>query len=163
MSRLIFADLFLFSVLPTLQSPQVPSISPPHKTGRDKTMANEALIGLTADIVSAHVSNNSVGITDMPTLINAVHQALANVGEPAAEAPRAPAVSIRASVKADVVTCMDCGFAGKLLKRHLMTDHGLTPADYRARWNLSANHPLIAPNYAAKRGEIAKAIGLGRK
>jgi predicted transcriptional regulator len=126
-------------------------------------MENEALIALTADIVSAHVTKNSVGISDMPTLINAVHQALANVGEPAGEAPREPAVSIRASVKANVVTCMDCGFAGKMLRRHIMNDHGLTPADYRARWKLSANHPLVAPDYAAKRAELAKSFGLGRK
>jgi predicted transcriptional regulator len=105
----------------------------------------------------------SVGIADMPTLINAVHQALASVGAPAVEAFREPAVSIRASVKPDVVTCMDCGFAGKMLKRHLMVSHGLTPVDYKARWKLSADHPLIAPNYAAKRGEIAKATRLGRK
>ena len=163
MSRLIFADLLLFSVLPTLQSPQAPSISPPHKTGRDKAMENEALIGLTADIVSAHVSNNSVGIADMPTLIQTVHQALASVGEPAGEAPREPAVSVRASVKPDVVTCIDCGFKGKMLKRHIMTDHGISPAEYRAKWKLSADHPLVAPDYAAKRAELAKAIGLGVK
>jgi predicted transcriptional regulator len=128
-------------------------------------MENEALIGLTADIVTAHVSNNHVAVGDLSTLIQTVHQALANAGEPftAPEAPREPAVSVRASVKANVVTCMDCGFAGKLLKRHLMTDHGLTPADYRARWKLSADHPLVAPDYAAKRAELAKSFGLGRK
>lgn len=128
-------------------------------------MANETLIALTADIVAAHVSNNSVAVSDMPTLINAVHQALANAGEPtpAVAASREPAVSIRASVKPEVVTCLECGFKGKMLKRHLVTSHGLTPQEYKARWNLSADHPLVAPNYATKRGELAKAIGLGRK
>ncbi|WP_054120662.1 MucR family transcriptional regulator [Novosphingobium sp. AAP93] len=128
-------------------------------------MANETLIALTADIVAAHVSNNSVAVSDMPTLINAVHQALANAGAPApvVEASREPAVSVRSSVKPDVVTCLECGFKGKMLKRHLMTTHGLTPQEYKARWNLSADHPLVAPNYAAKRGELAKAIGLGTK
>jgi predicted transcriptional regulator len=128
-------------------------------------MENEALIALTADIVAAHVSNNSLGIHDVPTLIQTVHKALVSAGAPApaVEAAREPVVSARASVKADVVTCMDCGFKGKMLKRHLMTDHGLTPAEYRARWKLSADHPLVAPDYAAKRAELAKAIGLGRK
>lgn len=128
-------------------------------------MANESLFALTADIVAAHVSNNSVGITDMPTLIQTVHSALANAGAPApvVEESRAPAVSIRASVKPDSVTCLECGSVGKMLKRHLMVSHGLTPHEYKARWNLAADHPLVAPNYAAKRGELARAIGLGRK
>ena len=128
-------------------------------------MENEALIALTADIVTAHVSNNHVAVGDLSTLIQTVHQALASAGAPvtAPEAPREPVVSVRASVKADVVTCMDCGFKGKMLKRHIMTDHGLTPSEYRARWKLSADHPLVAPDYAAKRAELAKSIGLGRK
>lgn len=128
-------------------------------------MANETLIALTAEIVAAHVSNNSVAVGDMPTLIQSIHRALANVGAPApaVEESREPAVSVRASVKPDVVTCLECGFKAKLLKRHLMVSHGLTPSEYKARWNLSADHPLVAPNYAAKRGELAKAIGLGTK
>jgi len=128
-------------------------------------MDNEALIALTADIVTAHVSNNHVAVGDLSTLIQTVHEALANAGEPAPapEAPREPAVSVRASVKPDAVTCIECGFKGKMLKRHLMNDHGLTPAEYRARWSLSADHPLVAPDYAAKRAELAKAIGLGVK
>jgi predicted transcriptional regulator len=128
-------------------------------------MENEALIALTADIVTAHVSNNHVAVGDLSTLIQTVHEALASAGAPtpAVEVAHEPAVSARASVKANVVTCMSCGFAGKMLKRHIMNDHGLTPAEYRAKWNLSANHPLVAPDYAAKRAELAKAIGLGRK
>ena len=128
-------------------------------------MENEALIALTADIVAAHVSKNSVAVNDLPTLIQTVHSALANVGAPAhvVEESRAPAVSVRASVKPDVVTCLECGFKGKMLKRHLMVSHGLTTAEYRARWKLSDNHPLVAPDYAAKRGELARAFGLGVK
>lgn len=128
-------------------------------------MDNETLITLTSDIVSAHLSNNSVAMQDVPSLIQAVYQALATVGEPApvVEEQLVPAVSARAAVKPDFVTCMDCGFKGKMLKRHLMTAHGLTPQEYRTRWNLSADHPMVAPNYAAQRVELAKSIGLGRK
>ncbi len=128
-------------------------------------MDNETLITLTSDIVSAHLSNNSVAVQDVPSLIQSVYQALATVGEPApvVEERREPAISARASVKPDSVTCMECGFKGKMLKRHLMTDHGLSPQEYRARWNLSADHPMVAPNYAAQRAELAKSIGLGRK
>lgn len=128
-------------------------------------MDNETLITLTSDIVSAHLSNNNVAVNDVPVLIQSVYQALATVGEPApvVEEKREPAVSARASVKPDAVTCMECGFKGKMLKRHLSTDHGLTPQEYRARWNLSADHALVAPDYAARRAELAKSIGLGRK
>lgn len=127
-------------------------------------MEHEMLITLTSDIVSAHVSNNSVAVTELPTLIQSVYQALANVGEPApvvAERPE-PAVSARASVRPDAVTCMECGFRGKMLKRHIANEHGMTPQEYRTYWNLSLDHPLVAPNYAAKRAELAKSIGLGR-
>jgi predicted transcriptional regulator len=128
-------------------------------------MENETLITLTSDIVAAHVSSNSVAVSDMPTLIQSVYQALANVGEPTPvlEEKLEPAVSIRASVKPDAVTCMDCGLKAKMLRRHLMTEHGLTPQQYRARWNLSADHPIVAPAYAAQRAELAKSIGLGVK
>lgn len=128
-------------------------------------MDNEALITFTSDIVSAHVSKNSVAVSDLPGLIQSVYMALLNAGEPApvVEAKREPAVSVRLSVRHDAVTCMECGFKGKMLKRHLMTDHGLTPQDYRARWDLPSTHPIVAPAYAAKRADIAKASGLGRK
>lgn len=128
-------------------------------------MDKETLVLLTADIVSAHVSNNDVAMTAIPGLIQSVYQALANVDAPApvVEAKREPAVSVRASVKPDAVTCLECGFKGKMLKRHLMTEHDLTPTEYKARWNLAADHPLVAPNYAAQRAALAKTIGLGRK
>ena len=126
----------------------------------------ETLITLTADIVSAHVSNNNVAAEDLGGLIGSVFNALASLGQeapaPVAE-PLKPAVSIRASVKPDKITCLDCGMELKMLKRHLMTHHGMTPEDYRARWNLAADYPLVAPNYAETRRELAVKIGLGRK
>ena len=125
----------------------------------------ETLITLTSDIVAAHVSNNSVAVEDVPTLITSVFGALAGLGGPAAvpEARPEPAVSIRASVKKDHITCLDCGKKMKMLKRHLSTEHGMTPDDYRARWDLGADYPLVAPAYAETRRTLAKKIGLGRK
>ena len=124
----------------------------------------ETLITLTSDIVAAHVSNNSVAVEDVPTLIENVFGALTALGKSGANAaPPEPAVSIRASVKPDYVVCLDCGKKMKMLKRHLTTDHGLTTDEYRQRWGLNADYPLVAPNYAAKRRDLAKKIGLGRK
>ncbi len=127
---------------------------------------NETLITLTSDIVAAHVSNNSVSVDDVPTLITKVYGALAGLGQAAApvveEAPK-PAVSIRASVKPDHIVCLEDGVKLKMLKRHLMTHYNMTPDQYRARWNLPADYPMVAPDYAEKRRELAKKIGLGRK
>lgn len=126
----------------------------------------ETLITLTSDIVAAHVSNNNVNADELATLIGNVYNALAGLGQVADEpvaAPLKPAVSVRSSVKADKVTCLDCGMELKMLKRHLMTHHGLTPDDYRARWNLGPDYPLVAPNYAETRRNLAVKIGLGRK
>ena len=127
---------------------------------------NETLITLTSDIVAAHVSNNSVGVDELPVLISNVYGALAGLGHAAPEpeaAPLKPAVSVRASVKPDKIVCLDCGAELQMLKRHLMTHHNMTPEDYKARWNLPADYPLVAPNYADKRRDLAKKIGLGRK
>lgn len=128
-------------------------------------MADETLLTLASDIVCAHVSNNSVTAEELPILIKSVHDSLAKLGqtEEAVEEKREPAVSIRASVKPDVLTCLECGAKMKMLKRHLNTDHGLTPAEYRQRWNLASDYPMVAPDYAAKRKELAVKIGLGRK
>jgi len=131
-----------------------------------QTDINETLITLTSDIVAAHVSNNSVAVDEVPTLIANVYGALAGLGQAAAAPepePLKPAVSVRASVKPDKIVCLDCGAEMKMLKRHLMTHHGMTPEDYRARWNLAADYPLVAPNYAETRRDLAKKIGLGRK
>ena len=124
----------------------------------------ETLITLTSDIVAAHVSNNGVSVEDVPTLIKNVFDALASLGsEQEAEKAPEPAVSIRASVKNDHLVCLEDGKKMKMLKRHLMTDHGMTPEEYRARWNLPADYPMVAPEYAEKRRVLAKEIGLGRK
>ena len=126
---------------------------------------SETLITLASDIVAAHVSNNSVAIDEVPGLIEKIYGTLSALGGAAAAAanPPEPAVSIRASVKPDYVVCLDCGKKMKMLKRHISTDHGLTTDEYRQRWGLNADYPLVAPNYAAKRRELAKKIGLGRK
>lgn len=125
----------------------------------------ETLVTLTADIVAAHVSHNNVAVSDLPLLINAVHGALAGLGGASAEpeVKQDPAVSIRASVKPDHIVCLEDGKKMKMLRRHLATDHGMTPDDYRAKWNLPKDYPLVAPNYAEKRRALAKQIGLGTK
>ncbi|KTE04323.1 hypothetical protein ATE68_01345 [Sphingopyxis sp. H038] len=131
-------------------------------------MADETqdmLLTLTADIVAAHVSNNSVGIADLPDLIGRVHGALAGLGSEAA-APveeQKPAVSVRASIKPDYIVCLEDGAKLKMLRRYLMTNFGMTPDEYRAKWNLPKDYPMVAPNYAEKRRALAKAIGLGTK
>jgi predicted transcriptional regulator len=124
----------------------------------------ELLITLTADIVAAHVSNNSVAVSDVSTLIGNVHAALAGLSATAAapEIVLEPAVPIRNSVKRDYIVCLDDGKKLKMLKRHLMTHYGMTPDDYRAKWGLPADYPMVAPAYAEQRRELAKAIGLGR-
>lgn len=129
------------------------------------TDLNEMLITLTSDIVAAHVSNNSVSVDDVPILISNVFGALSGLGGEATVevVPPEPAVAVRNSVKRSHIICLDCGKKMKMLKRHLMTEHGMTPADYRARWGLGADYPLVAPDYAETRRELAKKIGLGRK
>jgi predicted transcriptional regulator len=124
----------------------------------------ELLITLTADIVAAHVSNNSVAVSDVSTLIGNVHAALAGLSGTAAapEIVLEPAVPVRNSVKPDYIVCLDDGKKLKMLKRHLMTHYGMTPDDYRAKWGLPADYPMVAPAYAEQRRELAKAIGLGR-
>ena len=127
---------------------------------------NEMLITLTSDIVAAHVSNNPVSVDDVPALINKVYGALAGLGQtvaPVEEEVLKPAVSVRASVKPDHIVCLEDGVKLKMLKRHLMTHYNMTPEQYRARWNLPADYPMVAPDYAEKRRELAKKIGLGRK
>lgn len=129
------------------------------------TDMQETLITLTSDIVAAHVSNNSVSLADLPTLISNVHAALAGLDKkvPAPEPLPEPAVSIRSSIKNDHIVCLEDGKKLKMLKRHLMTRYSMTPDQYRTRWNLPADYPMVAPAYAEKRRELAKKIGLGRK
>ena len=130
----------------------------------NETPSKEMLITLTSDIVTAHVANNNVDGESLPSLIQNVYGALAGLGEQSSEEEKPdPAVSVRASVKSDHIICLEDGKKMKMLKRHLMTDHGMTPEEYRARWNLPADYPMVAPDYADKRRELAKKIGLGRK
>lgn len=128
-------------------------------------MKNEALLEIVADIVSAHVSYNAVAAADLPGLIQAVFDSLVVLGqEPAPTTEeRKPSVSVRASVRPGTLICLECGVKKKLLKRHLRTEHGLTPAEYRSRWSLPADYPMVAPDYAAKRKELAFTFSLGRK
>lgn len=122
-------------------------------------------IDLAADIVSAYVSNNSVPLAELPALIGSVHAALTQVVAPApavkAEQPPTPAVPVRKSVTPDYIVCLEDGKKFKSLKRHLRTRYDMTPDQYRARWGLPADYPMVAPNYAAARSELAKSMGLG--
>ena len=119
---------------------------------------------LTTKIVASHVANNTVVASDLPKLIQQVFEALSNVSPGAAspERPR-PAVPVKRSVTPDYIVCLEDGKKLKMLKRHLRTSYGLTPDDYRKRWGLPADYPMVAPNYAAQRSALAKKIGLGTK
>jgi predicted transcriptional regulator len=130
-----------------------------------ETDMSEMLITLTSDIVAAHVSNNTISVEQVPTLISTVYGALAGLGGSAREeeARPEPAVSVRASVKRDHLVCLEDGKKMKMLKRHLMTEHGMTPDEYRQRWGLGADYPMVAPDYAETRRDLAVKIGLGRK
>lgn len=127
---------------------------------------NEELVALTASIVSAYVTRNNMPTTDLPRLIASIHAALGGLAgppAPVAAEPLVPAVPIRRSVTPDAIICLEDGRAFKSLKRHLSTSYGMTPDQYRAKWNLPADYPMVAPNYAESRSALAKAIGLGRK
>jgi predicted transcriptional regulator len=123
-------------------------------------------IGLTAGIVSAYVSNNTVASGDIPALINQVHSALLRVSGGQAEAPSEPlkpAVPVKRSIHADYIVCLDDGKKFKSLKRHLRTQYNMTPEQYREKWGLPADYPMVAPNYAAARSQLAKQMGLGQQ
>ena len=125
----------------------------------------EDLQQLTAQIVAAYAANNSVSVNDLPSVIQGIYSALSRVGsettESAAAEPLTPAVPIKKSVKPDYITCLECGKQQKMLKRHLASDHDLTPDQYRAKWSLPREYPMTAPNYAEARSQLAKASGLG--
>jgi predicted transcriptional regulator len=121
----------------------------------------QELVALTADIVAAHVSNNSTATQDLPGLIQTVHGALAAL-DPAAAGPKPePAVPVKNSVKSDHIVCLEDGRKLKMLKRYLQTRYNMTPEQYRSRWGLPADYPMVAPAYAEQRRGLAKAIGLG--
>ncbi|MCY7270433.1 MAG: MucR family transcriptional regulator [Sphingomonas bacterium] len=125
---------------------------------------DDTLLTLTADIVAAHVSNNSVAVNDLPQLINNIHGALAGLlGKNAPEAKLEPKVPIRSSIRPDYIVCLEDGKKLKMLKRHLMTHYQMTPDQYRQKWGLNSDYPMVAPNYAEQRRTLAKAIGLGTK
>ncbi|NCP25152.1 MAG: MucR family transcriptional regulator [Erythrobacter sp.] len=131
----------------------------------NQNVLSETLITLTGDIVAAHVSNNDVAVSDVPLLITKVYSALSNLGEtPVVEEPKPePAVAIRNSVKPDYIVCLEDGKKLKMLKRYLRTNFDMTPEEYRARWGLPADYPMVAPDYAERRRVLAKMNGLGRK
>jgi predicted transcriptional regulator len=125
---------------------------------------HDTLITLTADIVAAHVSNNSVAVNDLPQLIGNVHGALAGLsGRSTPETKLEPKVPIRSSIRPDYIVCLEDGKRLKMLKRHLMTHYQMTPDQYRQKWGLNSDYPMVAPNYAEQRRTLAKAIGLGTK
>jgi predicted transcriptional regulator len=121
------------------------------------------IIDLTAHIVSAHVAANEVSPDQLPALIRAVHQTLATVGQAPSEPIKAePAVAAKKSVFADHIVCLDCGKSLKMLKKHIATDHQMTPDAYRTKWGLSHDYPMVAAEYAATRSKLAKDSGLGK-
>lgn len=127
-------------------------------------MEQNALIDLTAEIASNYVANNSLAADDLPSVITKIHSALASlgqVGQPAEK--KSPAVSVRSSVKPDFIVCLEDGKKLKMLKRHLMTHYNMTPEEYRQRWNLPIDYPMVAPNYSEHRRALAKKSGLGAK
>jgi predicted transcriptional regulator len=129
-------------------------------------MSPNNLLGLTAEIVSAHVSNNPVSLADLPNLIQDVYRTLSTVGSPAVkpepERPQ-PAVPVKKSITPEYLVCLEDGKKLKMLKRHLQTAYNMTPDQYRERWGLAPDYPMVAPNYAKHRSSLAKKIGLGTK
>jgi predicted transcriptional regulator len=129
-----------------------------------ETPSNEYLI-LTSQVVAAHVRNNTVAISDLPQLIEQVYKSLAHAGKdpnPQPERPQ-PAVPIKKSVNPDYIVCLEDGKQLKMLKRHLKTAYNMSPEEYRERWGLAADYPMVAPNYAKQRSRLAKEIGLGTR
>jgi len=123
------------------------------------------VIEMTTDIVSAYVGNNAVSAADLPVLIRSVHQALTGATSGVAEldaSPKEPAVSVKKSITPDFLVCLEDGRKFKSLKRHLRTKYNMSPEDYRAKWGLSKDYPMVAPNYAQARSDLAKQMGLGQ-
>lgn len=133
---------------------------------REDTLDSSNLLRMTSDVVAAYLGNNTVAASQISEVINSVHEAFSRLVtdncEPEAE-PAKPAVSIRRSITPDYIICLEDGKRLKMLKRHLRTTYNMTPEDYRSKWGLPADYPMVAPNYAAQRSEFAKKIGLGRK
>ena len=118
---------------------------------------------LVAKIIASYVSHHNLTPEQIPELIVSVHRTIAGLGQPAeVQTAPTPAVPVRRSVQRDVVVCLDCGWKGKMLRRHLTTRHGLSGEEYLKRWGLPGDHPLTAPNYSVQRSNLAKELGLGR-
>ncbi|QRM28314.1 MucR family transcriptional regulator [Microvirga sp. VF16] len=131
-----------------------------------ESATSPSYIELCADIVSAYVSNNSVPAADLPVLLNSVYAALTKTAQGQSQEPSAeltPAVAIKKSVTSDYIICLEDGKKFKSLKRHLRSTYDMTPEQYRAKWNLPADYPMVAPNYAKARSELAKTMGLGQQ
>lgn len=130
---------------------------------KDNNEMAEDVLGLTAQIVSAHVKKNTVSVEELPSLIREVHKTLASLGDAAVESEaQAPAVQITKSVFPDYIVCLECGKQMTMLKRHLMTEHSMTVDQYRGKWSLPISYPMVAPNYAETRSNLAKEMGLGK-
>jgi len=131
----------------------------------DKDLSSEARLQMVTDIVTAYVSHNPVPAASLSEVIRTVHESLDKVaqqGEEAAAPPQKPAVPVKKSVTDDYIVCLEDGKKLKMLKRYLRSRYGMTPEEYRAKWNLPSDYPMVAPNYAKRRSEFAKQIGLGR-
>lgn len=131
----------------------------------DPEAANDDMVHLSGEIVAAYVSHNALSPSDLPDLLRSTHAALMALREPApAPLPELqPAVPIRKSVTPDAIVCLECGQTYKSIKRHLQKSHELSPQEYRERWSLPRDYPMVAPNYSATRSELARSFGLGRK
>jgi predicted transcriptional regulator len=130
----------------------------------EASVVEDQILSLTARIVSAHVANNDVAVLQLPAFIRSVHQALSTVGQASVEPKKnEPSVEVKKSVFADHILCLDCGGSFKMLKRHISTDHQMTPDEYRTKWGLPSSYPMVAAEYAATRSQLAKDSGLGRK
>lgn len=127
---------------------------------------DELIVEMTAEVVAAYVSNNVVPVSDLPSLITDVFKALGHASqrqEPIIAEQQKPAVPVKKSVQNDQITCLECGLKLKSLKRHLATSHNMTPAEYREKWELRSEYPMVAPDYAEARSRLAKEAGLGQK
>lgn len=129
------------------------------------SVENRRLLDLTTEIVSSYAGHNALAPDQLAELINRVHSTLATLDSPGAaeQPPQEPAISIRRSIKNNEIVCLECGRGQKMLKRHISTAHNLTPDEYRAKWSLRSNYPMVAPDYAKRRSDMAKKIGLGTR
>ncbi len=129
----------------------------------NEQLSPNEVLRMTADVVAAYVRNNPLATNDLPGVISTVHTSLADLGRGGGAEPLKPAVPIRRSITPDFIVCLEDGKKLKMLKRHLRTSFNLTPDEYRAKWQLGPDYPMVAPNYAKRRSEFAKQIGLGHK